>query len=508
MEHKQNKRLALTVIIMIAATVLSKLFGLLRTVLIASRYGMGIEAVAYETASKIPLLLFDFVIGGVITTAFIPIFSGISVKKGRRRALEFTSDYFNFILIVTLIITFIGELFAKALVGFIAPDISDETALLATSLTRIMFPMVVFTGAAFCFVGILQSFGQFDVPSVISLVSNSVLIIYLLFFSGKFGIYGLSAALLIGWLLQAVFQLPWVKKYGFKWRIRLNIFTPEIAEALKNGLPILLCTWFVPVCSLINTRFASRIEDRAITAIGYSWTLFMIITGVFSYVATNLLLPKMSEMIAEEDEKRAEHFSKTSVKLLLTVIFPICAGVFILSPEIVRIIYLRGKFTFEDAAITAQALRYFSLGMPAMAANEVVLKMFFARRSFKSPTLISIFGALFNLILVYFLYKVLGVAGIGISSALMITLCAALNIIFYGREVSPVFTGKDIFDIIKCALYAALMGSGVYFVNTLLRSGDLLRTIISILAGALIYIALMIVSPTAEIKNFKIKGAK
>lgn len=118
----------------------SKLMGLARDVLTARAFGTTDYAIAYETASKLPLTIFDFVLGGVVTSAFIPIYNSISVKNGKKQAVSFLSSYINLILLITLAITAFGEIFATLLVKFIAPELSEATASLSVSLTRIMVP--------------------------------------------------------------------------------------------------------------------------------------------------------------------------------------------------------------------------------------------------------------------------------------------------------------------------------------------------------------------------------
>jgi len=135
----------------------SKILGLVRDMMIAGEFGMAAAAQAYETASKLPVTIFDFVLGGVVTAAFIPVYNSLAVKRGKKDALSFAQSYFNLIILVTVCLSVIGVVFSPALVSFIAPELSAETANLAATLTRIMFPMVIFVGAAFSFVGFLQN---------------------------------------------------------------------------------------------------------------------------------------------------------------------------------------------------------------------------------------------------------------------------------------------------------------------------------------------------------------
>ncbi len=503
------KKMTLTVIIMALATVCAKLLGLVRDVLCASAYGTGTEAIAYETASRLPIMLFDFVIGGVVTAAFIPIFSELLVAKGKEKAMRFASDYFNLIFAVTLLISVIGELFAPALVAFLAPEIPEAAALLAVPLTRIMFPMVIFAGTAFCFVGVLQCMGHFRLPSIISLFSNGAIVFYLLFLEDRFGVHGLAVSMLVGWGLQALVQLPTALKLGFRLRLRFNFLTPEVRTSAKAFLPLLVASWLLPVLSVINTRFASGIEaGRAVTAVGYANRFYIIIVGVFSFIATNLLFPKLSRASAGGDGEGAKRLTASSMKLLLYVVLPVAAGCFALAYPIIELIFVNGDFTTDDARLTAEALKWFCLGMPAMAVNEVLQKLFFSRKQVVAPMVTSLICCVIDIGLVYVLSNALGIAGIAASSGLVITVCAVLNYIIDARNGSALFGLSDVFDLLTSAVFAVLCGISAHFAYSFTASHmpSVASLCISVLCGVAVWGTLTFVFPQKEIAAFIGRG--
>ncbi len=504
MKNTENsvKKMTLTVIIMALATVCAKLLGLVRDVLCASAYGTGTEAIAYETASRLPIMLFDFVIGGVVTAAFIPIFSELLVTKGKDKAMRFAADYFNLVFTVTLLISVIGELFAPALVAFLAPEIPESAALLAVPLTRIMFPMVIFAGAAFCLVGVLQCMGHFRLPSIISLFSNGAIVCYLLFFESRFGVYGLAAAMLVGWGLQALVQLPTALKLGFRIKPGFAFITPEVRSAAKAFLPLLVASWLLPVISVINTRFASGIEaGRAVTAVGYANRFYIIIVGVFSFIASNLLFPKLSRASAGGDGKGAKRLTASSMKLLLYVVLPVAAGCFALAYPMIELIFVNGDFTTDDARLTAEALKWFCLGMPAMAVNEVLQKLFFSRKQVIAPMLTSLACCVLDIGLVYLLSGAFGIAGIAASSGLVITVCSVLNYVIDAKNGSPLFGLHDVIDLLTSAVFAVLCGISAHFSYTFLMHvmPSFAALAISVLCGVGVWTALTLAFPQREI---------
>lgn len=504
--EKSEKRLFGTAAMMVAVTLMAKLLGMLRDILTASHFGTTTGAVAYEAASRLPVTLFDFALGGVVTAAFIPIFNELLAKKGKDDAFAFASRYFNLILTVTAAITALGILFAEPLVGFLAPEISDAAKELAVPLCRMMFPMIVFTGVAYCYVGILQSFEKYTLPAIMSLVSNLVMVVYFYTLCDDFGVWGLSAALVLGWFLQAAIQAPAAHRLGFRCRPVRFLCDVYIRRALKLALPILVCSWLQPVCNVINTRFASGFEGgSAITMVSYANRLYIIIVGIFSFVATNLLFPKLSRAEASGDADGARRFAGSSIKILLLIMLPLAVGVFLLAEPVTRAVYMRNEFTAHDAEMTASVLRLFALGIPFMSANEVLTKLFFARQSVKAPMLSSLISILFNIALCSLLVYTIGFDGIGIASSATIALCTVLNFAFLSRR-GALLDRRDFADLAKLLLCTAIMAAAVLaFDRFAAPDTDILRVLADGAVGVCVYAASLLVLPTAEVRALKEK---
>ncbi|MBQ7474426.1 MAG: murein biosynthesis integral membrane protein MurJ [Clostridia bacterium] len=493
MSEKKKPGLLGYAAVMSVITVVSKLLGLLRDILVARSYGTNMESVAYVTASRLPTYIFDFVIGGVVTAAFIPVFNSILVKKGKDEAFRFANSYVNFILIATTAIAAAGILLAGPLVRVLAPDIDAETAALAANLSRIMFPMIIFTGLAFSFVGVLQSMGEYNIPALISLVSNVIMVGYLFTINRFFGIVGLSVAMVIGWAAQAFVQVPKLRGFGYRYRPCLPTFDSSLRQSLKNAVPILIGTWTTPICAIINNRLASSLnEGRAITALDYANRLYIIIVGVFSFVATNLLFPYMSRAEADGDREETTRLIRTSSKALTYIIAPIAVGVALLARPFIAVVYQRGEFTAADTVFTAEALRAYCVGMVFMAINEVIVKSLFAANRPKAPMASSLISMTFNIVLITVLRPWLGVGGIALVSGIATIVNLAVNLIFAAKRRICVFTGRDVLDMLKSVLSAAAMVPYLLFVVPKIGS-DVLSLVAGAFGGAAIYLIVSLI---------------
>ncbi len=494
-----------TAVLMGMIILAAKGMGLFRDILIAGSYGTTSAAIAYETASKLPITVFDLVLGGVVTSAFIPVYNSISVKEGKNKALSFAQSYMNFILVITAVMTLLGTVFAPWLVSFMAPELSDTSRTLAAELTRIMFPMMIFCGTAFSFVGYLQSEGEYNIPALISLVSNLIMVGYLLFLNPYFGVKGLAVSMLIGWAAQAAVQIPAVRKHGFRFNIKAKLNTEPIRRAAKNTLPILIATWTSPICNLINTRLASGIEEgRAITALGYANRLYIIIVGVFSFVATNLLFPYFSRAAASGDRDESNRLILTSAKTLVFIIAPISAGLMVLSRPFTSLIYERDTFTAADTLITAEALRFYAVGMVFCAVNEILTKAFFAEEKTKIPMISAVCAMVFNIAVIALFGEKLGVGGIALVSGIAVALNMLINGIIAKKTAVVLPAWKDGADILKSVSSAALMGGAVWGIHRFTESmGVLLSLALSIGAGVMVYALLTLLLRSEEMGMLK-----
>lgn len=314
-------------------TLLGKVLGLFRDHLMAVHYGTtGMEAKAFYIASRIPRVFFDVVFASAIAACFIPVFSEYLTRNGKKEAFRFGSNFLSVMALLTAVLTVLGILFARPLVTLFADGYDPQTAELAASLTRVMFPTVLFTGVAFSFVGILQAMDRFNVPALISTVSNLVIIGYFFFLDERFGVYGLAAAYLLGWLLQAVVQAPSLRRLDFRYRPDFSFRSEGMRKAFALMGPVMISTWVQPINLTINTKFGSRLyEGAGVSAMEYSTNLYLVIAGVFILSITNVIFPRLSRLTAEHQEGAFRDTLRQTIHGSLFFVLPMAAGLMVLA---------------------------------------------------------------------------------------------------------------------------------------------------------------------------------
>lgn len=497
---------------MTIATLLAKVCGMFRDMLIAAYFSTSYVSDAYMTATKLPTMLFDLVIGGVITASFIPVFNGILQKKDKKEAMDFANRFVGMVLGVSVLVAIVGIIFSNPLIKFLAPDFDLKTHNLAAQLSSIMFPMIIFTGLAFSFVGILQSFGEFNIPSIMSLVSNLTVIAYFPIFGKKFGVHGLALTMLIAWSLQVIIQIPALKKTGYKFRPRLNFKDPYIKEALILAGPLLISTWVSPLYSIVNTRIASGVAG-GVTMLEYANRLYTVMVGVFSFVVTNLIFPKLSVSNASENYEEANELLSTSLKSILIIILPLMAGLIILGRPVISVVYEHGNFTTEDALRTGTALSCYCVGMIGFSLNEMLSKAFFSKKNSKTPMYNAIASMLINIALAYTLSARLGIYGLALATACGSSANALLNYITMRLKYGKIFKHSDIISILKTIISAILMSVTVVLAYNKLSqligysvSNNLLICVVCAVIGIVVYFTLCLILGVDEIKKIVKRG--
>ncbi len=303
--EQQSNNAAKTISVVMLVTLLGKVMGLYRDRLLAVHYSVGVQANAFFTASRIPRVFFDAVFASAIAACFIPVFSEFLEKKGRKEAFRFAGNFITVMALLTGALTLIGMLFPQVMVALFADYADPATTALAASLTRVMFPTVLFSGVAFSLVGVLQAQDRFTAPALMSAASNLVIIVYFLFFDHTFGIYGLAGAYLLGWLLQGLIQLPSLKATGYRFQPMCAISSEGMRKVFALMGPVMVSTWVQPINLVINSRFGSRLYDGAgVSAMEYSNNLYLVIAGTFILSITNVIFPRLSRLTAGGNGER------------------------------------------------------------------------------------------------------------------------------------------------------------------------------------------------------------
>ncbi len=492
---------------MVIATLLAKFMGMYRDILFASLYGTSDAAIAYQTASRIPLLFFDIALGSAISSSFIPVFNEYLSKGEKEKATEFSNSFLNIIFLITAVICAIGIIFRGALVGLLGSGLAPEVKMLSSQLVAIMFPAMIFTALAYSFTGVLQSYGEFNAPAAISLVSNGIMVVYLLIAKDSLGIFGVSVAMLVAWAFQLIVLIPSLIKKKYTYSFKINIKNDGLKKALKLAVPILVSSWVQPINTMVNMFLASFLNGgQAVSALEYANKLYIIFVGVITYAVSNLIFPSISRFAADKSKRREfAQVIKTAVSSVLFILVPIMIIFLLKRVEIIRFVYERGAFGTEQTDLTSTALLWYSFGMLGFGLQEMLNKAFYAEQNGKTPMRISVVGILLNIALSFTFVRGFdtGIAGLPLAASISSTFMAVVLAVILGKKYT-IFDKNFFVNVLKTVIAAAAMVAVVMLSSSFGYSDNFLGKFLALAvpsaAGFMVYIVIALLLKTNEIK--------
>jgi putative peptidoglycan lipid II flippase len=412
-------------------TLISRVLGYFRDLLIASFLGASVYADAFFVAFRLPNTFRRLFAEGVFNAAFIPSYAKenvISKKDGKK----FADDILNLLIIILLGTVFIIEIFTPIIVYLIAPGFYEdiEKFNLAVELTRITFPFLFFVSLSSLFSGILNSNNKFAAAAAAPIILNIFLILSL-FFSYFFKLnfeLNLSYAVPVAGIFQLIFLIFFTKHY-YKPSITLKInINPKIKFFFKKLLPSIFSSGVTQINILVGTIIAS-FEAGAVSYLYYADRIYQINLAIAGIAIGTVALPELSKKIREGNIFEVINIQNKSIELCLLLSIPACAGLIIASQQITSALFGYGSFLEIDVTLTAQALKYFGFGVPAFALIKVLSNFFFARDNTKIPFYISVFSVLLNVLISIFYFKEYGFIIIPIATSIATWLAVVIYII-------------------------------------------------------------------------------
>lgn len=485
MHEQQQQKNIRTMGMMMVLTLLGKVLGLVRDMMLGHNFATGMAADAFLAASRIPRNFFDAIFASAISASFIPVFNEYLEKRGKEEAFRLSDAFISVMTLLTAALSALGILFAAPLTAFLTDGFDPATAALCAHLLRILFPTVLFTGLAFSLVGILQSLGEFNIPALLSTASNAVIILYYVFFCDRFGVVGLAVAFLVGWAVQVLIQLPSLRRFGYRYRPALRHEGLRKIFALVG--PVLVSTWVQPLNLTVATKYASNIPGGA-SSLEYANTLYTIVAGVFVLSIANVIFPELSRYAVREDEQALGESISDTLGMMLFILTPMAVGLAALAKPIVRLLYEWGEWGTASTASTAGTLTFLSLGMLGYGVQIILSRAFYAAQQGKMPLVAGAASVLVNLALCALLSPVMGLRGLALASAVSLIVSALVLLIALARRYRALRSAAALTEFGKMLLCAALMGGAVWAVCMSLepRLGD-----------ALVSRALLVAVPTA-----------
>jgi len=396
---------------MSAAVASSRVMGLVREIVMARLFGASMVFDAFRLGFQLPNLTRDLFAEGALSSAFVPLFTEYLTKRGKEEAQRLANLVMTAVIVVIGSICVLGFIFAPQLVDLFASGFAlvPGKRELAIKLTRIMFPFLLMVALAAQAMGMLNACNQFGVPALASTmfnigsVASGLVIGYLLGpYAGITPIEGMAWGVVFGGALQYFWQLPAVFRQGFRPKLLADFSDPGLRHILKMMLPAILGSAAVQINVMVNTNFASYIDDPArgyngpVSWLGWAFRFMQFPLGMFGVAIASATLPTISRSIASGDHEDFRRTLSRSLGFVFLLTVPSSIGLVVLGRAMVAAIYEGGKFDAYDTRQTALALNCYALGLAGYAALKVLTQAFYAMKDSRTPMLVSLASIVIN----------------------------------------------------------------------------------------------------------------
>lgn len=303
-------------------TLISRVLGLLRDVVTASKFGTGKDLDTFFAASNIPMILF-MAVGTAIATTLIPLYSE-RLREGRDEANDFVSNVLNTFILFTTIVLFLCVIFSKTIVSFLNPGFHGQQLILTQKLTIILLPTLTLNAIIYIFNGVLQSENNFVIPAIISLPLNIITILYLFIYGKKHSVLGLTIVTLIATGAQLLPQIPsMIRSVKYKYKLKINFRDKHLRKMIFMIVPVILGTSAQQINSFVERGFATKFSSGSLSSLSYSYRVFTLFVDIFVVTISTVVYTVMAKQTASNEIDEMKSTLNESLGHLIVCIVPI-----------------------------------------------------------------------------------------------------------------------------------------------------------------------------------------
>lgn len=504
----QSKTAAKSIFMMIAFSIAGKLLGFVREMLIAAKFGSGMETDTFFIALAATSLFTSFLTGSLSTT-MIPVLSEVEQREGKEGKKSHTNNLLNISILIALVAIFLGWFFAPLIIKILAHGFKGEQFDLAVMMVRMGLPVIIFAGVVGIYRGYLQSELMFLETAAASFPFNFVYITFLLFLAGIFGIKGLMVAGVLAVGSQVVIQVPGIRKTGYRYRFFIDFRDQYIKKISYLILPVLISIAVGDLNMIVDKSMASALVEGSISALNYSNRLKGFVLAIFITAITTVLFPMLSKEAVKEGRESFKKLIRNGFNVILLITIPAAVGMIVLTQPIVRLAFERGAFDPVATRMTSTALLFYSLGLVGMAVRTLMDRVYYSLQDTKTPMYNGILALALNIALNLILIRSMAHAGLALATSIATTVTTGSLIYGLRKKIGPLGLTELLTCGLKTLVSSLIMGVLVYSIyyplesrvlgNTLLELA-LLLGVVSL--GAAVYLVIIYLLKVEEMNWF------
>lgn len=498
-------------IIMIA----SRLLALFSSQIYMSVFGTdNIYINIYSYAINIPNIIFTS-IGTALSTVVIPIYVGHKAVGENEKAKKFADNIISVSLVLTCILVILGICISPFLVKFTGFGKETETRIYATKALMIVMPVMFFYALNYIFQGMLQSDGCYKLPAFVSVPSSLVVILYVLYLSDRFGVTGLLYASVAGLSLQALILIPPLYKNGYRYRVRLKLTDPDIVNAAKMAVPVLIGVGAYQLNMLFNSTMIARYDKSMVTILTFVQNITIQMVLAFVYSITAVAYPRLSESYAKGDTASYKESLGTILKNVSVILIPITFGYISVREPLLNLLVAWGKVSLDAVKKAEIFLSFYAVGILGIGLKEILDRALYSIKNTSISALNGFLIMFVNIILSLVLMPYIGAYGIPLAYSLA-SLAGVSNLLFQLKRKIGSYGVGLLKQIIKSLFISILMWLLVFFIlkglNLIFTGDSFIIRIIKLgtpaFIGAVFYLILAYILKISLIRDFADKILK
>lgn len=513
MKNSGNGSIVSAALIVGVSSLLSRIIGLLRDRTFTTLFGAGDTFDAFIAAFRIPDLIFNLIVIGALSAAFIPMFTEklVSQKNGKKEAYRFALSILNGMGIGIGILSLIYAFAAPWIVPIITPGFSGEKLRLTIELSRIMALQPFLLSISFVFSGILNSYKRFVAYAFAPIVYNLGIIFGAIFLVPIIGTQGLGWGVVVGALLHVLVQLPSVLKVGFRWKPVLISSAQDLRHLWQMMLPRAFGLAAQQANLFIVTILGSKLLSGSISAFQLANNVQYIPIGIFGIAFAQAAFPTLAEQVARKQSSEFRHTLTRSFRYILFLVVPVSALFYLLRAQVIRVLFGSGAFNWDDTIATHETFGFLSMSIFAQAAIPLLTRAFYAQHNTRTPVIISTISVIINSVLAFLLSDKLGVQGLAIafSAAAIVQVVLLLGVLhfkldgFDDKKVLGSTLKIAIATLVAAAVAQALKTPIAYIVDMQRFWGIATQLFGSFAGGIIVYILVCMLLKSEELEIIK-----
>ncbi len=445
-----------------SAVLFSAVLGLIRTRLLSAYFGASRSLDIYYAAFRIPDLLFQLLVMGALSAAFIPIFTSLLTRDNKEEAFKFANLCINYGTLVFLLFNIVVFFWSESVCRLLAPGFSVADIAKMAILTRIMVTAQIFFIIGNFFTGILQSYNNFIVPAIAPIFYNVGIIIGIVFLAPTIGIYGPTIGVAIGTFLFFVVQLPLVIKLGYHYEPLSDRKNPHFVEALKLMIPRTASLGVSQIEYTSDLIISSLLAAGRYTIFNFALILMTLPVRLFGASIGQASLPTLSSLFSQNKIEEFSLILKSSLKQIFFFVIPLTVLITVLRVPFVRLAFGAQAFSWEATVLTGRTLAVLSLGILGQSATQILLRAYYAAKNTRTPLILSLITVFLNVIFSIFFvfvtqFDVLGLAFSTSISSIVLAILLYISLINRKIFIKSHDIYRDVTKIIVSGIMMAIL---------------------------------------------------